>query len=77
MDEQQLISELNERNGVIEFYLENISGYTNQIGKITEHGTVVTKKMIKDFISRTIELKKTRDILECKLINSLIDVVNE
>ena len=46
MGEHELISELEQLNGIIKIYTENILEYVERVGEITEYKVLITEHMI-------------------------------
>lgn len=68
MGEHELISELEELNGIIKIYTENILDYVERVGEITEYKVLITERIINILKSRVIELKRQRDKIEYDLM---------
>ena len=48
---------LTDRQRIIEWYKEDLERYKGMIGKETEYGTIVSKKLIRNIEIRILELK--------------------
>ena len=64
MGEHELISELEQLNGIIKIYTENILDYIERVGEITEYKVLITEHMNNVLKSRVVELKRQRDKIE-------------
>ena len=47
-----------DRQRIIDWYREDVKRYRGMIGKETEYGTIVTKRLIRNIESRILELEE-------------------